>query len=200
MPSYADTRDMLLMTYPTLYIDETDVLHSLFFLAGTGFKWEDGELVSWVPSFEEEAGIAKRSQRVHVERMIQCEEILEKIAPGTSMLGYWQDRLADILTGDQETYAAKERERERDNRYEVIDSDRGNDCWFLLNDGETIGRVMSPRINEWVNILRIPEDVKPDWLEAAQRALEWAQSPACRTTAEDQKWLRKAAELLRSRA
>lgn len=213
MTSYADTMRVMVFAYPSLFADEYDVLHHLFFVNGNGYEWEGGELVSG-QSEEDELRIALAQHRNHVTDQIQILMLLlKKEAPGRddpkhqlavlSRAAYLrkqyenhQAQLKALDEGDLETYVRLARERDHKYRLDCI-AEGVTDCWFFLPDG-SIGRRLYP-VCEYAKILHVPKDVKPDWLAAAKKALEWAMGPTCRTTKKDQEWLKKAAELLESR-
>jgi cytochrome b subunit of formate dehydrogenase len=52
---------------------------------------------------------------------------------------------------------------------------------------------------QYACILHVPEDVKPDWLAAARKALDWAKSDAVIKTEEDIEWLKKAEKIVSQR-
>ncbi len=41
------------------------------------------------------------------------------------------------------------------------------------------------RICKYAKILSLPDDIQPDWLAAAERAIDWAEGPECLLTDDD---------------
>ena len=86
------------------------------------------------------------------------------------------------------TTSKKERQRELEQRRWYVENGFGARCWFLREDG-SIGIVLYPMCR-FAKILHIPNNVKPDWLKAAVRALEVAET--FRVTRIGRRWLKVA--------
>jgi hypothetical protein len=186
--NYRDTKVAMLAAYPRLFLDEAEVLHHLFFVNGNGYHWENGELTDGSTSIAEVVQQAREDHRRHCR-----DEILwaEGHADGHSLVDrtrrHWQNVLAHM---NEKRYESNERRRERKYRLWCVKNmgDMAKDCWFLRKDG-SIGRVMYP-LCQYADILHIPDDVKPDWLKAAVKAMEVAET--LKTTKADRAWLRTA--------
>ncbi len=62
--------------------------------------------------------------------------------------------------------------------------------WYKLPDG-SYGRQIYP-LCEFSRIMQLPDDIRPDWLEAAKAAVTLARSERCKLTASDKKCLSHA--------
>jgi hypothetical protein len=151
----------MMRQYPCLFPDEHHVLHQLFFVNGNGWYWIEGELIDpW-------------------ER--PDEELFADHAV------YHLRLLADY---DMEEYTAFKG---------VVDSLGPAEAGRMLAD---LGREDGKKnpldwdnygiypLCEYAKIANLPDDIKPDWLQAARRALDWART--VKTTESDKQWLEKA--------
>jgi hypothetical protein len=201
MPSYVATRDAMICAYPSLFLDEADVLHQLFFTNGNGYDWFHGELIEgrvndgklvMRTSLEKSVQKARAQDRQYVVQQITWD-LGALLTDDFESIDFWKALLKAIDDGDDTTYVKLRHEQERKYRLSCI-KNKKDSSRFLLPDG-TIGSKLYPMC-EYADILRVPDDVKPDWLAASKKALDWALGPTCRTTAEDRRWLKKAAKRL----
>jgi hypothetical protein len=87
------------------------------------------------------------------------------------------DSLLDLIPSDDPEV---ERQRELKNRRkwaklgEELEGPNFHNCYFFREDG-TVGRTLYP-LCKYSQILNIPQDIKPDWLDAAKRAVEIART------------------------
>jgi len=140
MASYAETKDRLMKYYPELFPTEKHVLFHLFFVAGTGYHWQNGELVS-VYQEDVELVFARRKEATQ-ELVSLCREALGEVAAA-----------------------------------EVIK---------ILNEPNGPEKGMYP-LWEGSHIVQLPDDIKPDWFEAATKAVVFADT--LETTKNDRDWL-----------
>lgn len=186
MASYELTLKAALEAYPSLFLDEKDVIHQLFFVNGNGLSWEDGELTDGKP-IETAVERARASSRDFYQQSLEHarEADIEFYAD------YWREKLEHL---DEENFAEKEREREDARRRGYLADGEGTDCWFVLLDN-SLGRVMYP-LCQFAKILHVPDDVKPDWLAAAKKAIELAKGPMFKISERDATFLAQAEERL----
>ena len=86
------------------------------------------------------------------------------------------------------------RQKEIEHRRFFIENMKDECGYYLLDDGR-LGRQIYP-ICQYAKIVNIPENIKPDWLNAAHKAIQMAESPLFKLTEIDKKWLAKAKDNL----
>lgn len=133
---YRDTLVDSLRHWPTLYLNEDDVLLAFFFQVGTGYEWENGCIVGW--------SLCPIRKDPHSERLKDRE---------------WREYCVNMPRGKYKTRA----------------------CWFRMKNGG-IGHHLTGLFGQYSHILHLPDDIQPDWLAAAKRALQLARSSRVRTT------------------
>lgn len=136
--NYRETLVQCLRDWPTLYLNQDDVLGSLFFSIGTGYEWEHGGLVQTLDETTQDKTTRQERERP------------------------WDSRAG-----------------EREWRLQAL-SLNGNKSYFKHGDG--VGRFMYQMFGQYSPIMHLPDDIKPDWLEAARLALEYALSDRVRLT------------------
>jgi hypothetical protein len=156
--SYRDTLVDALRYWPTLYLNEDDVLLQLFFRAGSGHAWKNGCLVN-----------------IYGPEKVLCPY---RADPHT-------DRLKDREW--RETCVSRGFGRIRH---------PGGRCpggsWFRTKTGG-IGRYLTDECWESSKILQLPNNIQPDWLMAAKRALGMARSYRVRTNKVQKELLKQVA-------
>lgn len=202
--TYEETKALAMEVYPSLFVDEADVLHHLFFINGNGYRWTNGELTD-----DDTPDVTRARAKEGRERF--NKEVL------TGMLTRFDDFLEGLETDDPEAREtvqkiqarAKERQealiqsddpeveraKEIKNRLRWIETNPSKSSWFLLPDGR-IGRELYP-LCQYADILHTPDDVKPDWLIAAVKALTVVRSDLFRRTPSDEEWLNKAEKIIK---
>lgn len=156
--TYAKTLALSLRAYPRLYVDERDLLESLFFVDGNGYHWVGGELV-------DVAGRTSKQILVSVERQRKANNA--------------------------------ERKRLMTNLPEFISKDPAVERRKEIAWREEYGSVRNLYpLSESSHISRLPDDIKPDWLEAAMRAVLLA-TLTMKPTPSNRKWLRRATKRIR---
>jgi len=164
---YLDTLDSSLRAYPSLFLDEADVLYHLFLIIGNGYRWENGQLTDGIEDPEE----VVRSARASFIRM--CDTNIEE---GRDKRDFWakQKALEDEPLEVRQALSRVARERNARKNGE------GPDC-CVWRDGRVLRRLsLHP---EYSKLATVPDDVQPDWLDAAFRAIEamrgddWLRTP-----------------------
>lgn len=183
---YRLLRKALMDAYPTLFVDEDDVLDHLFFVNGNGFKWVDGELTDGDDTPEK---VVQRSRENNQQRYEAEVERNRREGCDTSYM-------EQLLYDDLHKTPACIRRREKKTR---IDQARRYGLEYGVIRNGIVIRSLYP-LCEYAKILHVPADVKPDWLAAARKAYEMALSPRWRSRRGDykrnQKYLRQARDLL----
>jgi hypothetical protein len=199
--NYLETKKLMMKAYPTLFLDEADVLHHLFAVGGNGYDWIDGELSSGRTPEEvlEEARQCEEDSRRHREEIIQSwkklDAELHEVLKGS---GVKPPKTLRVFNRPEKvpTTPAEIRKAEQARRLWYAKEMPG-DCYFLRKDG-SVGRRLHPMC-QYADILHVPEDVKPDWLAAACKAVMVLRTEF-KCTKEDLKWLKKAEALLSTRS
>ena len=60
MATYRDALVEALIEWPSLYLNEDDVLDQMFFTVGGGYEWRDGQLVDVDLEYPPSPGLEKR--------------------------------------------------------------------------------------------------------------------------------------------
>jgi hypothetical protein len=176
---YAATKLVMQRCFPSLFPTEDDVLHHLFFVNGCGYEWVGGQLVN--P--EDGKDPRKVIQKILRKRLTDCQKSLSG-ENSPMMIRVWKRRIEEI-DEPWEAQAAREIERRR----ELAQSD--NISYIsLLPDGQ-ICREVYP-ICKYAQILNVPDDVQPDWLDAARRAIAMVRTERWRLSDRDQEWVDRA--------
>ncbi len=170
--NYETTKNLMMDAYPSLFPEEADALHHLFFVLGNGYDWVGGELTE---NYSDPTGVSPTPAEIIEECKIRRREFLKRTQKQFGDLGgaseYLEKELRIIETSPAEQRQHELRRRKLDYR-----------------------RKMYP-ICEYSRILHLPEDIKEDWLEAATKALGLANG-LFETTEEDREWLSKAAQII----
>ncbi|MFA6358789.1 MAG: hypothetical protein WCY09_09065 [Candidatus Omnitrophota bacterium] len=140
MATYRDALVQALIEWPSLFLNEDDVLDQMFFTVGCGYEWEEGQLVDTDLRYPPSPGLEKR-----------------RADP-------WTTRL------ESREY------RESCSKYTGFGS-----VYFQMRLGH-IGRKMNNMFGSCSNICNLPGNIKPDWIEAAKRAVRYAKSNRMKTT------------------
>lgn len=149
---YRDTLVDALRHWPTLYLNEDDVLLSLFFNVGTGYEWKNGCIVFDING---EDGCSPIREDPHSERLKDRA---------------WREYCVEMPRSKYRTRAV----------------------WFRTKTGG-IGHHLTEMFGTYSNILQLPNNIQPDWLAAAKRALDMARSYRVRTTREQKELLKQVA-------
>lgn len=152
---YRDTLVDALRHWPTLYLNEDDVLLNLFFHIGTGHYWVNGCIMYDLVAPEDGDDEHVERKDPHAARLNDRE---------------WRETCVNMP-------------RNKYNR---------RPCWIRTKTGG-IGHNLTEMFGQYSNILQLPDDIQPDWLVAAKRALNMARSYRVRTTKAQKALLRQVA-------
>jgi hypothetical protein len=147
MATYRDTLVQALVEWPSLFLNEDDVLDQMFFTVGCGYEWEEGQLVDTDLRYPPSPGLEKR-----------------RADP-------WTTRLES-----------------REYRETCVNYTGWGRTTFRMRSGH-IGRKLNCSFGKFSTLCNIPDDIQPDWLEAAKRALRYAKSNRMKTTIAQRAWL-----------
>ena len=169
MPTYKETLEWSYKLYPRQNVDELDVLNQLFFVLGNGYRWVDGELVDkYSGSFEKQYEKVKAQRALHNEGIKKLDIILHD----------------DLF--ESEDYKL-EQNKQRAERTE-----------YRLRDGrDPNGPSNIYPIYDLSEIMNLPDDIKPDWLEAAKKAIQYANEGKWILTGTDKSYILKAEQRIK---
>lgn len=154
MASLRDTCFHMLVAFPTLFANKADCLRHLFLTSGGGYEWVDGELVSvyidrnhpWmVPQYRDE-----------MVELLKYED--ETVRP-----------LELHATGNDFIIGQKKLDVRRINNQIKFVIDNFD---LLMEEPVQFNRLSEITRSKYEAIFHIPDDVKPDWLEAAKRTVD----------------------------
>lgn len=186
MPPYTQTKKYLMDAYPSLFVDEADVLHHLFFVNGNGYEWVEGQLVD-VCSPEQDLD----ATRAQDKRRLEWEA--KMAAAKGSDTRFYEQQLALIAKSPAAQRRAERQYRIRRCTQRRPPGSRIRDCHYL-DEGGKLRRYLYP-LCEYADILHVPDDVKSDWLKAAEKALSLVGGPLVHRPGETQRnklYLRQA--------
>lgn len=186
--NYADTLQHCYEAYPTLFPFEEDVLDHLFFVIGNGYSWINGELVD---NDYEPAITIRRRDKERIKRQIDSFQSIREDEMNEQK-SYIKERLkelrAELKLGYKKFQSIEILRRHKE-------AEKENSSYFINADG-LLGRKIYP-LCDYSKIVNLPDDIKPDWLEAAKRAITFANDPSkFRITESDKQWLDKASDLI----
>jgi vacuolar-type H+-ATPase subunit I/STV1 len=187
MPTYKETLEWSYKMYPTLYINELDVLNNLFFTIGTGKEWVDGELCDQLyPSFEEQYKDVLEQRKINYKNNIVHKESLDKsVLDVLNKLSSDNPVFQKVLDNFKKTSweendesnvpEAQRKEREKRISYatKISEGIKQGSSYYLDDNNELI-QTIYPIHEEYSAIMNLPDNIKPDWLEAAKKAIQYA--------------------------
>lgn len=206
MASYEKTKNDLMEIYPTVYFDELTVLNYLFFYS-TDYEWKNGSLQE--SHYKSKSKKIKSMRNEYRNTLINLIKIFKEIIKKADSKPNHADLIKKILTKqikntrrelrnletEGNNYPEKERGRQKINILKTLRkglSSRINPdayVWFLCEDG-TIG--LKSYLCEDSNIMKIPKDVKPDWLKAARKVLSFVSEGKIKIREDYIEWVEKA--------
>jgi hypothetical protein len=148
-----------MLSYPSLYPTREAVLDHALFVIGNAIPWHNGELVSDRRDITVKAGLAK----IDVDSKADRGRIDEMVV-GIKESGNLVD---DMVT---KMYARAE--VRRDGYREVVRNAEQLAVVKCPVGAANIG-YYACRLDRYGNIVNIPSDVTPEWLEACYEAAEW---------------------------
>lgn len=195
---YAKVKELSFKHYPRLYLHEDDLLHHLFFVNGNGYHWFNGELAYLTYDSDDdnapprEVTEAELIEQVQRDRETNYKNSLKSEAE-------WKKIYKEVFGKDRDYTNPdpyyEDAEQEIDYRISSMKwAKPETQCWFLVEGAERnhFGHVMYPIYDRGAMIMNLPDDIKPDWLDAAERAIQWAESPYCRMTEKDRAYVEQA--------
>ncbi len=148
MATVEETVRNSLLDYPTLFSNRTEIFHHLFCVIGNGYEWNDGELVNGyrmddglVEEYEREPCSVKDEE----EQMKEYNEQYSK-----DLYEFLEPALRIQIRKDNAKF-----EFHKDN-IDLLVKIVGNIDWIYP-------------MCEYSRLMNIPDDVKDDWLEAAEQ-------------------------------
>lgn len=138
--------------FPSLYVDEADLLNQTFFVIGNGLEWKNGQLTDGCDVYYTSKTIKQLAEDSYVEH---CNFLRSIKAPRS----IYPSRDPEVT-----------RARELQKRKMYVVEGFADDCYQLNAEGELI-RHIYPMHHEYSRIMRIPDDVQTDWLLAAEQAI-----------------------------
>jgi hypothetical protein len=181
--------------YPTLYINELDVLNQLFFTIGNGYEWKNGQICHSGVSLKQEYIFVKnhrnhenvRRKRIFDEskqRFLDfCKAILKE--PSLEYLGSVFEPETDDWRFEQQKEYGKRM------KYAKDPVKWRNNCYFLDANRNLLCKAY-PISEKHSFIMNIPDNVKPDWLEAAKRTIQYCDEGKFLLTDYDEAFIDKA--------
>lgn len=163
-----------LLTYPSLFVSTWDVYHHWFCVNGNGYEWVKGQLVDICGGKEcktvEQA--LEKVQRRYTKQTEEQKEFLAKFKDEPKIY----NKLKAIYGNDLETYSDRVRN------------------WKQIS--ETLGEPTRENgkiypLCEYAKILNIPEDIKPDWKQAAKEMYDWLVEHPDWTSETDKKYIKQ---------
>ena len=179
MPSYKETLEATMIAYPRLFLTEADYLCQAFFTIGNGLRWIDGELSDGRPlevMIEEARKNREYTNKIYSDTFESLREDGEEIP-----------EIEVYETGNVEIDQAKELKSR-----EAFIEEGFDDGWYKNEDG-TLGRPIYP-ISQFSKIMNLPDDIKPDWLEAAEKTVALCYTPVFKLTENDWKCIKEVVE------
>lgn len=192
---YEKVKELSFRHYPRLYLHEDDLLLHLFFTNGNGYTWFNGELVYLTydsddnprPITEEE--LVEQNNR-HREQMYQDSIKLEK---ERDLI--WDEIFPNKPNPHKNTdpyYESQEEEiKYRESSFKLKPEVQ---CWYRVEGSERnrFGHIVRSIYEPGARVMHLPDDIKPDWLDAADKAIHLAESPYCRMMDKDRAYIEKA--------
>ena len=199
-----DTVKRMLMICPSTSINAIDVYDHLFCTIGNGFRWEDGELVEIsdvplnVPTLYE--AIDNVMQFKMVENPYSLFESTQTIYrmqhngydDQKEIVKSFSTKMYNML---KESVSLICRTEERLNDFEVPTRKRYPEIFMKNYEFYLYG------IYSYSKICNLPDDIKPDWLEAAERMFNFIKNhPETRRKSQEveyNKWIPKIEERIK---
>ena len=128
-----------------LYETRKDVIHALFFLGGSGYKWLDGAIISTSP--EDHLSFKRCREKDKSNPLkIKVQKLFREVLDSPSITDELKAILQDALGEESENNKMRPQ------------PDNDEQCYFY------------PVSEEYANITNVPDDVKPDWLQLSCEA------------------------------
>ena len=174
-----DTVRRMLMVYPSVCINALDVYDHLFCTIGNGFEWKDGELVEIsevsefplkVPTLYEALDNAMQFKLLdHPYSMFESTQVIYKMRHDDKedmeeIVNSFSKKMYNML---KESVSLICRTEERLDDFDVPTLERYPEIFMKNYEFRLYG------LCEYSELFNLPDDIKPDWLDAAERILEF---------------------------
>ena len=159
--TFKDTLRTSLMLFPSIHPNALTVYDHLFCVIGNGYSWENGELV--------ENGETQVSLKDAVIKSIEFH-LMDPVVDPFDNIDLGLDYVKIILNHkyksviDEIEMIFDVDNRMKDFSFETPDKYFGYDKHLTIED-----KYMLYDICEYSKICNLPDDIKPDWLEAAEK-------------------------------
>lgn len=192
---YEKTKQLAMKHYPRLYLTEADFLDHMLFGYGNGYEWFNGELCQLTVDRSgntKELSVRQLNAR-NEEHRAHMKAMSDRFNSGRDEIKQYlrEAGRADLIEDDDPYFESRENEIKSRARY--CSETQKNPCWFKVEGTarDVFGKTMR-QMCEYSRIVCMPDDIKPDWLDAAERAIAWAESPLCRMPDGNEKFLERA--------
>lgn len=153
-----------LMKYPSIFENKWDVYHQWFIVNGNGMEWKNGELVD-----------------IYDNKPIKLEDAIIKHVDF-----YLTENISELLNESDYFLEITLKGKIERLKQDIIDTFQWENKLsdFTCDDFECFYPLC-----EYSKILNIPDDVKPDWKEAAIEMLSWLIENYDKLGKENQKYI-----------
>ena len=150
--------DISLQLYPSLFKDRYSVLEHLFLVTGNGYEWENGELVDGlvVTSVSDKKRLIQEHYENDVNRHIRLTGMDEESANELRKSIKTKKGIADYIEQNRKNRAKREE-------------------FYKKNVSSEIFPFCLKYLSRYADILSIPPDVKPEYLQAAKELIEYVE-------------------------
>lgn len=192
MATYKATLKASMKAYPRLFLNELDFMGHAFFVLGNGLRWENGQLTEgrslkeMITEAERNREHTKKQKLAEKERLLKIQDTMDP------------EEFEFLMHDCSHEYDAgtieENRKKEIEFREEIIseyEDDEGG-CWYKTSDG-TIGQKIYP-ISQFCKIMNLPDDIKPDWLAAVEKAIALCYTERYKLTENDWKCIKEVVE------
>lgn len=155
--TYKKQLALMLELWPTLFVDEADVLEHLFGVLGSGYDWNDkGEMDGGT---EEE----QRADRARSDVSILAQ--LDRMGPSPTLKAHADQVRAE--KADAKLARANEIQRRID--YALKHAKGEYDASSYVYSNGNVVRKLYPQSEDYGPLTEIPDNIKTDWLVAARK-------------------------------
>lgn len=157
--------------YPTLFKERADCLNHLFLVLGSGYRWKNGELVDTCSSYPKNI---KKELKAHLVdgKAFQHNKLSLR---GEAI--YYDDlrkiEHPDYVDPLSKIYSDSELKKRHDKYLQSIPDDQyytepnRRYRWYCCRKNKD-GSEYINWCEDYIPLLNVPEDIKPDWLAAVQ--------------------------------
>lgn len=187
-----DTVRRMLLLYPGVTLNALDAYDHMFCVIGNGYEWKDGELVE----------LSEDSNKVPTLKEAIDKVLKFRLVDNTTVCGL-QTAIFALHTDDMEQIKQdliKYNKRMYDALNEDISLIMRVDERLEDLEPHTVGRYLEVRhfyefnfygLSEYSKLCCLPDDIKPDWLEAAEYMLDFIKTHKYLWHKGDEEWIPK---------